>query len=236
MGKAYSHKTAEKDRPAIRKGDNYSTHYSLTELLFSKVDFDFTLPTLEPAAGEGHMTFVLKNYFNRLASYDPVQGIIGFVNGALMASTYDSTYSFLTYNFPQKFSYIITNPPYSIADQFVMRAKEMGSLKFCFLLRINYLSGQTRLKKKIYDGLKWVYVFDRMPDLRAPIRPDGKFPTAMNVYAWFVWEKGYKGTFNGDFIDCSKYAIKAKEMEPEYKQRLIELEIIKPKNKTKELL
>jgi hypothetical protein len=235
MGKACAHKMAESERPEFRKGDNYSTHYSLTELLFENakhnigIDFDFDKAALEPAAGEGHMSFVLKTYFNKVAAYDPVYGSLAFIKNVPMASNIDIQYSFLTYDFQQKFPYIITNPPFSIADNFVLRAKELEPEMFCFLLRTNYLSGQRRAKRKVYEGLAHVSVFDRMPDLRAPIREDGKFPTAMNVYAWFIWIKGYKGKPMFESISCSKYALKSNEMEPEYKKQLIELGVIKEK-------
>lgn len=225
MGKAFGNKTAESERPVIRKGDNYSTHYSLTELLFEKVKFDFTKTVLEPAAGEGAMVKVLKERFKRVCvySFDPYDGVRKFKPGSSIEVFYD----FLTFEFNRKFEYIITNPPYSLADRFVLRAKELNPEKICFLLRTNYLSGQKRLKKGVFDGLKNVFVFNRMPDLRAPIRPDGKFITAMNVYAWFVWERGYQGEPALGWIDCSKYALREKELDQVYLQQLVDLGIRK---------
>jgi methylase of polypeptide subunit release factors len=230
MGKAFGNKTAESERPIIRKGDNYSTHYSLTELLFEKVKFDFTKTVLEPAAGEGAMVKVLKKRFKEVVSCDPVYGCVCF-NKKKKTEKHDMwNYSFLNstmWNYGKPFPYIITNPPYSLADRFVLRAKELNPEKICFLLRTNYLSGQKRLKKGVFDGLKNVFVFNRMPDLRAPIRPDGKFITAMNVYAWFVWERGYQGEPMLDWIDCSKYTLREKDLDHAYLQQLVDLGIRK---------
>lgn len=213
MGKAFGNKKAENKRPINCKGDNYSTPYSLTEMLFEKESFDFSKSVLEPAAGEGTMAEVLKKKFEKVVSFDPIKGYYDFCNNHLYCEDHKlKNYSFLFHVF-STYSYIITNPPYSLADQFVLRAKELEPEKFCFLLRTNFLSGQSRLKKGIYEGLKKVLIFNRMPDLRAPIRPDGKFPTAMIVYAWFVWEKGYQGKPEIDWLDCSRYVLHVNKRE-----------------------
>jgi hypothetical protein len=219
-GKAFGNKKAIKDRPVNRKGDNYSTHYSLTELLFENakdigIEFDFSKSVLEPAAGEGAMVKVLKNKFKCVNSYDPKCGQDYYLNKKLIKQNSNSLleiYDFLTYNFKEYHSYIITNPPFSLADEFVLRAKELEPEMFCFFLRTNYLSGQTRSNKKIYEGLAHVAVFDRMPNLCAPIRPDGKFPTAMIVYAWFVWIKGWKKKPIFDSIKCGRYVLHKKDI------------------------
>jgi hypothetical protein len=215
-GKAFGNKKSENNRPAIRKGDNYSTHYSLTELLFENakdnigIEFDFTKPVLEPAAGEGAMVKVLSEYFDNVYGYDPVYGF-SLTGGGKNEGVLLENYSFLTHDF-NPFDYIITNPPFSLADKFVLRAKELEPEMFCFFLRTNYLSGQARLKKKIYEGLAHVSVFDRMPDLRAPIRLDGRFPTAMIVYACFTWIKGYKGKPTFESLKCSNYVLHKKDI------------------------
>ena len=47
-----------------------------------------------------------------------------------------------------------------------------------------------------------------MPELRAPIREDGKYPTAMIVYAWYIWDMHYEGPEIIKHIDNQKYVLK----------------------------
>ena len=51
-----------------------------------------------------------------------------------------------------------------------------------------------------------------MPDLRAPIRDDGKYPTAGIVYAWMIWEKGYSQSPAIRWIDSKNYVLKKRDM------------------------
>ena len=107
---------------------------------------------------------------------------------------------------------IITNPPYGrITDYIILHAKKHTKYKIAMLLRTNYLSGTYRYNAGVFEELKKVYIFTRMADLRAQIRDDGKYPTAMIVYAWFVWEKGYKGSPKLNWIDNQKYVLKKGE-------------------------
>lgn len=185
---------------ARTSGNNINyTHYSLTEQLFEKEHFDPNATILEPACGHGAMVHVLQKRFRNLHYYDIKPNIVNHQGNF--------------YHEPNKYDYLITNPPYGKeADKFVIKAKEVVRHKFAMLLRTNYLSGQYRHDSGIFDGLKNVNIFTRMPDLTAPIRKDGKYPTAMIVYAWLIWEIGYKGKPNIDWIDNQKYVLKKRDI------------------------
>jgi hypothetical protein len=90
-----------------------------------------------------------------------------------------------------KFDTIITNPPFSLAFEFIQKAKEISNY-FAFLLPLSYLHGKKRFDN-IYSDEKFplsrIYVFTRYPMLGEPLREDGKYNTGMMVYAWFVWDK-----------------------------------------------
>lgn len=184
-GKAYGHRSS--------KSDFYETPYSITEQLVEKRYSGKLYKdkiVLEPASGNGAIVKILRKYFYHVESYDKETNFL----------KEEGVYP-----------YIITNPPYSLADEFVMRAKEVYTDKFSFLLRTNFLSGYKRYRAGIFKGLQFVDIFTRMPDLRAPIREDGKYPTAMNVYAWMTWQIGYKGKPQIDWIDNQKYVLKKGE-------------------------
>ena len=134
MGKAFMHSTI--DNRSV--GDLYETPYSMTAQLFENEFFDHRGSVLEPAAGNGAMVAILQNYFRDLTHYDIET-------------------DFLTES--RQFDYVITNPPYRLADEFVEKAREVTRHKFAFLLRINFLSGENRLQENRFRELKRIYVF-----------------------------------------------------------------------------
>jgi len=178
-GKAFMNRSA---------GHNiFPTPYSMTEQFLENEIFDYTGSVLEPACGMGHMVRVLDKKFKNITSYDISAGKD-------------------FYNETRKFDYVITNPPFGKeADKFVLKAREVAKVKFAFLLRTNYLSGQARFESGVYKNLKTVYVFTRMPDLGQPIREDGKYKTAGIVYSWLVFEIGFEGDPVIKWIDNQKF-------------------------------
>lgn len=152
------------------KSDYYQTPYSMTEQLLDNEIFEYDKPVADPAAGDGAIIRVLNKQFKNIFSAD----------------LHFTGFDFLTQKIDQV-DYIITNPPFSLADDFIRRCKEVAREKFALLLPLNYLHGQTRYKNKTFDGLHTVYVFTRYPMLTDEVRSDGKYKTGMMVYAWYVW-------------------------------------------------
>lgn len=90
---------------------------------------------------------------------------------------------------------IITNPPYSYAMEFVLKALEMlkDGCRCYMFLKLTFLEGQKRYNKifSISPPIK-VYVFIS----RIKCAMDGdfdKYQSSAVAYGWFVWEKGYTG-------------------------------------------
>lgn len=183
VGKAFIHSDGSKRND----GDLYETPYSMTRALLDRESFKSKGYFLEPAAGNGAIVRVLSERFENVTAYD-------------------REVDFLTET--DRHDYIVTNPPYSHADEFVEKALSLQPRKFAFLLRTNFLSGQARVRAGIFDDLARIYVFSRMPDLRAPIREDGKFPTAGIVYAWFVWEPLHGGPPEIHWIDNGEFVLR----------------------------
>jgi hypothetical protein len=182
--KDYSCKRTAKTKPS----DLYETPYCLTRELLIKESFGQHV--WEPACGKGAIVKVLTE-FNYNSWFTDIQR--------------KKSQDFLGYNIYVDNKNIITNPPYSLADEFVLHAKYLETNKFTFLLRMNYLNAQKRTKLKIFKNLKKVYTFNRMPDLSRPLRKDGKCYTGMQTYGWYVWEMGYEGSIELEIIDISKY-------------------------------
>ena len=154
-----------------KKSDFYETPYSLTEHILEEEDLYGSI--LEPACGNGAIVKVFDKY-NIPITY------------------YDREVDFLKEK--RKFDNIITNPPFSLAYEFIQKAKEVANKKIILLLPLSYLHGKERLdniwiSKKF--PLKCIYVFCRYPMLGEKLREDGKYNTGMMVYAWYVWDKEY---------------------------------------------
>ena len=97
---------------------------------------------------------------------------------------------------------IITNPPFKYAQQFVEHALALvpdGRRVFMFL-RLQFLEGKSR--RQLFDtgALRTVYVFSS----RVPTYKGGHVETMMSsavAYAWFEFEKGYKGKTTVEWIN-----------------------------------
>lgn len=90
---------------------------------------------------------------------------------------------------------ILTNPPYSDAMKFCQHA--LGCVddgrKVVMLMRIQFLEGQKRKPFLLANPPKYVYVSSSRL-LLAKNADFVKYNTpSANCYAWYVWEKGFKG-------------------------------------------
>ena len=116
-------------------------------------------------------------------------------------------------NYNNKF--VITNPPYSLAFEFILKAKQISKLKFAFLLPLYYLHGKKRYDEIFSDrsyGLEKIYVFTRSPMLGETLREDGKHATGMMPYAWYVWTNGYSGQPIIDWLDNNDDILTKKDL------------------------
>ena len=161
MGKNFSTNNVTGKR---RASDLYETPYSLTRLLLNEITLRGTI--LEPACGNGAITHVLDEY-------------------GYLYTAYDKERDFLKET--QQYHTIITNPPYSLAFEFIQKANTIAR-EYYFLLPLAYLHGKQRYDS-IYNAwaftLRRVFIFTRYPLLGEPLREDGKHHTGMMVYAWY---------------------------------------------------
>jgi hypothetical protein len=153
-----------------KKSDFYETPYSITQQFLDREKLSGSI--LEPASGRGAISKILiKN------GYEVISKDLSLGDDFLKEIN--------------KFDTIITNPPFSLAFEFIQKAKEISNY-FAFLLPLSYLHGKKRFDN-IYSDEKFplsrIYVFTRYPMLGEPLRGDGKYNTGMMVYAWFVWDK-----------------------------------------------
>jgi len=136
----------------------------------------------ECACGEGHLAKVFDD-----------TGKLGKATD-LINRGYGTVEDFLISTEPYHNGDIVTNPPYKDAQEFVENALERVDTGryVCMFLRLLFLEGQAR--KKLFEKYppKTVYVFSK----RVNCAKNGDFITYDSgavAYAWFVWEKEYKG-------------------------------------------
>ena len=191
-GKNFSANNATGKR---KKSDFYETPYTLTRKFLDVEYFNKDSTVCEPACGGGAITRVLKEHWED----DKV-------------TAYDQETNFLWET--GEYDYIVTNPPFSIAFEFIQRAKLVAKSKFAFLLPLSYLHGKKRFDEIYSDrtyGLEKVYVFTRYPMLGESLREDGKYNTGMMVYAWYVWTNGYSGLPTVDWLDNNEDVLSKKD-------------------------
>lgn len=115
----------------------------------------------EPACGDGRMVKVLGRYFDRVVGTDIQSGM-----------------DFLTAE-PVGTEWIITNPPFSLAEQFIRKAASCN-VPFAFLLKSQYWHSAKRLK--LFNEIRPSHV------LPLTWRPDftGKGSSLLDMI-WVIW-------------------------------------------------
>lgn len=148
---------------------------------------------LEPCIGAGHLAREVKKIYPsvKIKGYDIVDRNSGFE---------PEIENFLEADIKADFDYVITNPPYSLAEEFIRKSltcvKENG--KVIMFLKLQFLEGVGR--KDLFDNFppKEIYVCrKRANPLRAGSEIDPstgkKWASSTICFVWFVWEKGFKG-------------------------------------------
>ncbi len=136
---------------------------------------------LEPACGAGHMAKPLKEYFAEVRCADAYDYGYGDIR------------DFLTYPYETNaVDWMITNPPFRLAEEFVIRALRVARRGVAILARTVFLESSGRYNRIFREmpPTKFAQFVERVPMVRG--RLDGKATTATG-YAWLVWEKPTTG-------------------------------------------
>jgi hypothetical protein len=136
----------------------------------------------EPACGAGHMSKVLKEYFCRVESSD-----------AHYYGGYGSKFDFVKQSSePRSVDWVITNPPFRFAEEFVLKSLSVARKGVAILARSVFLESIGRYNAifRNFPPNKFAQFSERVPMVRG--RLDRKASTATG-YAWLVWELGSLG-------------------------------------------
>jgi len=144
--------------------DEYQTPVWAVKKINREVAWRPELCFLEPCMGEGN---IYKN--------------VPVANKRFADIKLDIDY--LTADFVGDIDIIITNPPYSLALEFL--EKSLSEAKtVIYLLRLNFLGSQKRHKFWSLNPPTHLFVLSRRPSFTE----DGN--TDSTEYAWFVWDRG----------------------------------------------
>ena len=163
--------------------DYYATEPKAIKLLFDLEKFDTNI--WECACGElslsNEMTRLGKSVFStdivsRHINIDKQMDFLGIDNTLIWGGD------------------IITNPPYAYANEFILKALSILNTgkKLALFLPIRYLEGKTRKEIYKHNPPHTIYVSAGRLICAINGRFDLQKGSAVS-YAWFVWEKGYKG-------------------------------------------
>ena len=177
------------------ENDFYVTDPIAVQKLLHKYSINGT-EILEPCVGNGSIANTIEKFY---ANKHNITGVDIIDRGYPNTIVHD----YLTWETDKKFDCIITNPPYSLAKEFVEKSMELlnegydedGYAKgqLIMFLKIQFLEGAKR--KAMFEKYppKYIYVFrNRMATWNngEPLDPNGKRWATTMCHAWFVWEKG----------------------------------------------
>lgn len=171
-----------------QKEDFYATDPKAAELLCSLERF--TTDVWECACGKGHISEVLKKHGYRVRSSDIVN------------RGYGDIADFLSIENVHWHGDIVTNPPYKYAQEFVEKALQVidDGNKVAMFLKLTFLEGKTRREFFRRCPPRKVYVASGR--IKCAMNGDfDKCGSSVTAYAWFVWEKGYKGKTELDWFN-----------------------------------
>lgn len=159
------------------ENDFYATQPIAAEWLMKIEDLNHNI--WECACGQGHLAKPLIKAGHNVLSTDLIDR--GFGRGGVDFLKQTEVFN----------GDIVTNPPYRFAQEFIEHALTLVSEgnKVCMFLKVQFLEGKAR--RKMYEDIppKTVWVSSS----RIQCGRNGVFKGSMVAYAWYVWEKGYKG-------------------------------------------
>ena len=175
---ASSHSNYERE-----ERDFYATDPKALEILFRDGQIELSQNILEPSAGNGHLAVVLKEHGFNVTCRDivqrdyPLDAVGDFLETSEM---WDGD--------------IVMNPPYKYALEHIKKALEIipDGHKVVAFLKLQFLEGKARRVFYETKQLKTVYVASG----RLICANNGhfeQFKSSAVCYAWFEWQKGFKG-------------------------------------------
>lgn len=159
--------------------DYYATDPMAINYLLKYETFDKNI--WECACGQGNLSKRLEEYGYNVKSTDLIYRGFGekeSVNFLMQTEKFNGD--------------IITNPPYKLAMDFVLKALELSKRKVAMFLKIQFLETQKRWHNLLkFNPPSKVYVFVKRIKCYKNNEPTSYLGAI--CYCWFVWDKEYDG-------------------------------------------
>lgn len=168
------------------ENDFYATDPVAIAMLAQTGFFNGVESVWEPACGAGHLVEALEGIVPCVYATDLVDhGAEGGYSGV----------DFLVDNSVAggiKVDAIVTNPPYKLALEFCERAISLAP-KVAMFLKLTFLEGQKRFEFYQNNPPRYVAVCVNRVQCARNGDPEMMRKSSAACYAWFIWERGFKG-------------------------------------------
>jgi hypothetical protein len=138
----------------------------------------------EPAAGAGHMVGPLGEYFAKVHASDVHDYGMGYGRGSFVGAGADVA------RLDVAPDWVITNPPFPLAIEFVLRAIDEARIGVAMLMRHSWTEGKERYRRIFSvpgrSPVKIAQFAERVPMHKGRWVVNGSSATA---YSWFVWRR-----------------------------------------------
>lgn len=177
--------------------DYYPTPAWATRALLKYVPSVSGATCLEPACGAGHMSRALLEVFPEVRSYD------------IADRGYGKLANFLTDDF-SPVDWVITNPPYNVALDFVKKSLLLSSTGVAMFLRSTFAESAGRYEELFRDTPPTTIAqfVERVGLVKNGVVSKAN---ACVPYAWFVWDKRQGGRTDFVWLPPCKKALERPE-------------------------
>lgn len=139
---------------------------------------------LEPCAGDGAIVATIRNRYPQSTIFaieiDDSHGSKLETSGATKITIADYL-KIADKTFPA-IDWIITNPPFSLAQEFIEKSLKIAQKGVIMLLRLNFLGSQKRHDFWVKNPPSKIMVLSKRPSFTG-------HGTDSQEYAWFIWDK-----------------------------------------------
>jgi hypothetical protein len=138
------------------------------------------------------MSKVLLEYFGEVTSRD------------INAYGYGEVADYLSCSRSERYDWVITNPPFKLGEQFILRALDMANEGVAFFVRTPFIESVGRYNRLFAKTPPTVFAqfVERVPMVKGRL---DQFASTATGYCWLVWDKCRKGATNVVWIPpCRK--------------------------------
>lgn len=182
---AFSVSQSLKDQGWIRPDDDfYETPDIATYAMLNNIKVPDDVTLWEPSCGHGAISRILEKIYgkDRVLSTDLATGRYG-IGGVDFFKAEDYV--------PKEKFWIVTNPPYGIANEYIRKAFKYGAERIICLMQFRYLES-AKVREDLLGGghlLRVLLIKERLSMF--PYGFEGPKMTNKQNSAWFIWDKNY---------------------------------------------